>query len=146
MSSYEAHKKWRNKNPELAKAQYRRSQARQNARLWDEFFAQYGHKCACCGESDRRFLTIEHIDGVERNLLTGGNGRGKRKTGPLAIREAKRMGWPSNITVLCFNCNCGRARNGNVCPHEDGAFDRTMLEVTETKIEVGFYGGPVSGR
>jgi hypothetical protein len=20
--------------------------------------------------------------------------------------------------VLCYNCNCGRARNGGVCPHQ----------------------------
>ena len=25
---------------------------------------------------------------------------------------------PDTIQILCFNCNCGRARNGGICPHE----------------------------
>ena len=28
-------------------------------------------------------------------------------------------GYPPGYQVLCYNCNCGRYRNGGVCPHKD---------------------------
>src|ERR1039458_10374712 len=30
------------------------------AELWQEFLDHYGHICACCGEADKRFLSIGH--------------------------------------------------------------------------------------
>jgi hypothetical protein len=26
--------------------------------------------------------------------------------------------FPDTITLLCFNCNCGKGRNKGVCPHK----------------------------
>lgn len=26
--------------------------------------------------------------------------------------------FPDGFQILCFNCNCGRHRNGDVCPHK----------------------------
>lgn len=35
-------------------------------------------------------------------------------------RWAILNGFPDELQLLCFNCNCGRQRNGGVCPHVDG--------------------------
>ena len=75
----------------------------------------YGDKCACCGESDIRFLTIDHVNG-------GGNRHIKELKEKLhtsfytwLIRE----GFPEGFQVLCWNCNMGRAKNNGICPHMD---------------------------
>lgn len=67
--------------------------------------------CACCGEPDYRFLTIDHIDGggsVDRPKA--------KKYGGLAL-WLRANGYPSGFQVLCWNCNCGKGVYG-VCPHE----------------------------
>lgn len=71
-------------------------------------FERYGGVCVCCGESNRGFLTFDHIDGKEPG--------GFREA---AWREAKRKGYPDTFRILCFNCNCGRSANGGVCPHKE---------------------------
>ena len=69
-------------------------------------------KCSCCGESQERFLTLDHInnDGAEHRKIVGRGG---------VIKNVKREGYPEGLRVLCFNCNCGRAYNQGVCPHEE---------------------------
>jgi len=75
-----------------------------------EGIAAYGGKCACCGESQIEFLTLDHI-----------NGRGdepQRITGQKAWARLKARGWPKdNFQLLCFNCNCAKGVYGR-CPHQ----------------------------
>lgn len=69
-------------------------------------------KCKCCGERTDQFLTLDHInnDGnIQRREL------GQRK--PM-YRRLRRLGFPAGYQVLCWNCNCGRAKNGGICPHK----------------------------
>lgn len=76
--------------------------------------AGYGNLCACCGETDLRFLTIDHVD--------GGGGRHRRSLGGGSKRvllEIVRKDFPPEYQVLCFNCNFGRSINGGICPHDD---------------------------
>lgn len=72
----------------------------------------YGGRCACCGETRFQFLTLDHVnkDGnVERRSL-----------GVWAIyRRAEREGFPPDLQILCFNCNCARSITGDHCPHDD---------------------------
>jgi hypothetical protein len=82
--------------------------------LRDAAFAHYGgFVCACCGETERSFLCLDHIDG-------GGN-KHRREIGG----SEKMYGWlrrnnypPGLLQVLCYNCNQGKRLNGNVCPHK----------------------------
>ncbi len=72
----------------------------------------YGPKCACCGESNSQFLTLDHInnDGaVERKECKLGTWGVFRK----AVRDRDK----TRYQILCYNCNFGRAKNGGVCPH-----------------------------
>ncbi len=83
----------------------------------------YGGKCACCGETELAFLTIDHIDGggcKHRRSLNMG-------AGVQFYRKLLREGCPSGYQVLCFNCNMGRAVNGGVCPHHAPTTDELPL-------------------
>ena len=82
--------------------------------LVQETFAAYGGpKCSCCGEDNPLFLTIDHTDG-------GGNQhREEVGSGVIFYAWLKKHGFPKGYRVMCFNCNCGRARNGGICPHMD---------------------------
>jgi len=83
---------------------------RKRVALWMAFFKHFDYKCQCCGEDDLRFLTIDHVknDGYldHRNNIQ-------------VLRNAKIEGYPRDkYTCLCFNCNCGKARNKGTCPHQ----------------------------
>jgi hypothetical protein len=59
--------------------------------------ARYGGKCAICGETEEKFLGIDHIDG-------GGNIH--RKSIHCRIEGwLKRNNYPDGFQVLCHNCN-----------------------------------------
>lgn len=71
----------------------------------------YGSCCACCGETEPLFLTIDHIDG-------SGNEH-RREIGKTDMwLWLLRQGFPDGFRILCYNCNAGRYRNGGKCPHE----------------------------
>lgn len=77
-----------------------------------EAFAAYGDRCACCGEANPAFLTIDHI---------GNNGkqhRLSREGRTINIYAwARRHGYPLTLQLLCANCNFGRAWHDGICPH-----------------------------
>lgn len=109
---YEAHlayqRQWlkHNKTRQYALGKERR------ARLKDEVFIAYGGwRCACCGEDERIFLTLDHINnnGAEERRKVGQTYR--------LFSWLRRQKFPSGYQVLCFNCNCGKRDNGGVCPH-----------------------------
>jgi len=69
----------------------------------------YNGKCECCGESSPLFLTVDHInyhDGL--------------KSFELYIYLIKNNFPTQNHRILCYNCNCGRARpqQNGICPHK----------------------------
>jgi len=85
-------------------------------RLRDDAFAAYGgYICACCGEDEKVFLTIDHVEG-------GGNKHRKEINADHPgnfYRWLKNQKYPPGFKVLCLNCNMGRHRNGGVCPHRE---------------------------
>lgn len=69
----------------------------------------YGGKCACCGENNPYFLSIDHIN-------RDGNIERKKKGGKFSYSTIIRR---DDLRLLCFNCNCGRELTGDGrCPHE----------------------------
>ena len=71
----------------------------------------YGGRCACCGCTDIRVLTIDHING-------GGNEHRRiMGYGSDTCSWLRKNGFPSGYQVLCLNCNSGRQVNGGICPH-----------------------------
>lgn len=79
-----------------------------------ETMIAYGGACQCCGESDWRFLTIDH---------TEADGARERKNGvPQGTgfyQHLRRLGYPQDrYRCLCFDCNCCIARHGR-CAHQE---------------------------
>jgi hypothetical protein len=110
-----ATREWIKANPDKARA----NDIRYAIKLKSEVMSKYSNglpKCACCGESNLSFLTIDHINnsgGRHRELNP------KIKGGSIKMYQwLRNMGYPKGYSVLCFNCNCGRALNKGVCPHE----------------------------
>lgn len=93
-----------------------REKTRRNQdRVRREVFAAYGgYKCACCGETEPLFLSIDHVnnDGAKmrREKLYSGSGTG-------FYLWLFKNGFPKGFQVLCMNCQIGKHRNGGVCPH-----------------------------
>ena len=84
-------------------------------RCREEIFAAYGGwKCACCGETERLFLSIDHIEN---------NGAAERRAGLYKGAGSAFYAWlrkekfPPGYQVLCMNCQVGKHKNGGVCPH-----------------------------
>jgi hypothetical protein len=76
-------------------------------------YSFYGDRCACCGETESAFLTVDHVnrDGAEHR---------KDKNAARDIYSWIVLNdFPDDFQLLCFNCNCGRERNGGVCPHQE---------------------------
>ncbi len=97
-----------------------RASAREYHKTWkdkrfDEVLQALGNRCACCGEDNIVFLTVDHInnDGYKEKK----NGR---RSGRALWSRVRAEGFPKDkYRILCFNCNCGRARLANkICPHE----------------------------
>lgn len=73
-----------------------------------------GLRCACCGESQIDFLTIDHVnnDGhLHRKEI-----KGYQLYALIAKPEFKSK---YELQTLCFNCNFAKRYNGGVCPHQE---------------------------
>jgi hypothetical protein len=82
-------------------------------KLKTEVMNAYGGKCACCGETELLFLSIDHInnDGAEKRK----NGE---PTGATLYAKLKRLEYPrEEYQVLCMNCNFAKGMYG-FCPHQ----------------------------
>lgn len=98
-------------------ARLKRNIANYKIRLHQDILRAYGERCACCGEDHPMFLTLDHInnDGAQhRKEIMGNTKRGSTKF----YAWVKRNEFPNFLQLLCWNCNCGKHRNGGVCPHK----------------------------
>jgi len=89
---------------------------RLNTILKDDVFTAYGGwKCACCGEVERDFLTIDHMQNNGSKLRREGvHGHGMQ-----FYRWLKKSGFPPEFQVLCMNCQFGkRMSKDHICPHQ----------------------------
>ena len=98
---------WRRRNPERAKELAQKYRKGIRAKV----LAHYGNKCACCGETEPLFLTIDHV------YDDGGKHRAEIGAGGKIYNWLLDHNFPEGFQVLCYNCNCGRYRNGGICPH-----------------------------
>lgn len=73
-----------------------------------EVIVAYGGACACCGEDQLPFLTIDHIVPLRSSK--------DRKSSYQLSAFLKKHGFPDGYQVLCFNCNLAKGIAGE-CPH-----------------------------
>lgn len=108
-------KRYREKDPDAYNAKQRLWKTAKRKSDRDTIYKAYGNKCACCGETNPKFFTIDHVnnDGhIERKS-------GKYTNGSMFYRQIVKDRFPPNYQILCYNCNLGRARNGGICPHQE---------------------------
>lgn len=112
-------RRYRDSHREQIKAANERSRARLGPEYWREknqankreLIAAYGGKCACCGETEIAFLTIDHINGGGRQerLSLGNSG---------VLKKIRDAGFPNDLyRCLCMNCQFG-FMHGRICPHQ----------------------------
>lgn len=105
-------------NPEMARGWERTYRERMRA----EMFEAYGTECACCGETEKVFLCLDHIDGLPPEHKTA---TGKRRSSTAILRLVKAEGWPPGYRILCANCNLAYAVLGT-CPHVEATRERKV--------------------
>ncbi len=85
-----------------------------------------GYRCACCGEGEPTFLTLDHVhnDGARHRRRYG------TFTSIPILLELRKHGYPPGFQVLCSNCNHGRHRNGATCAHQEKRSSRRVRKRT----------------
>lgn len=103
--------------------------AAKRERIKEATFAAYGgYVCACCGETEKKFLSLDHInnDGATFRRSMYGN---RNAAGLVTYAWLARKGFPSGYQVLCMNCNHGKRMNNGVCPHKTRCNDYPLVGV-----------------
>src|SRR3990167_10418551 len=98
-------------------------------RIREATFAAYGGSvCACCGETELKFLTLDHInnDGAAFRRRIAGK---RAAAGYTTYRWLAKNGFPVGYQVLCMNCNYGKRMNNGVCPHKTRCNDYPEMGV-----------------
>ncbi len=73
----------------------------------------YGNKCTCCGEGEVDFLAIDHINN------DGYKNRRQGRTGGISFyRQVIKNKFPSDLQILCHNCNWSKHVNNGKCIHQ----------------------------
>jgi hypothetical protein len=83
----------------------------------EAFKAYGGFRCACCGQEEFSFLSLDHIDGSgneDRKIRLGNKTQG----GHHLYRNLKQETYPVGFQVLCMNCQVGKRDNFGICPHK----------------------------
>lgn len=118
METKEDHKKrnqdYRNRNRVKINSHYRHFRSEVKLDCF-RHYSQGKMVCACCGETEIKFLSLDHINGHENECR---NKHGHYLGGTQLYLKLKRMKYPEGFQVLCFNCNCAKGFYG-VCPHQE---------------------------
>ena len=109
-------------------------------------FAKYSgsdqYRCACCGETELHFLTLDHKnnDGGEFRKKTLGS---TTAAGYVTYRWLMLHGFPQDLglQVLCANCQHGKRMNNGVCPHQARCNDYPVKGVEPSGSK---RGGPIA--
>lgn len=102
---------WAKRKQDPVRAARERERCLEKAlRLRTEVVTAYGGKCVCCGETEVKFLSLDHIIPYSVSKI------GPRRSVPLYC-WLKKNGFPKGIVqLLCHNCNFSKGLYG-ACPH-----------------------------
>jgi len=105
-------RKWDRQHPLEAIARNRKYRRERYAKNKELVLKLYGNKCACCGESRKEFLTLDHIneDGANWRKRFG-------KSGSYFYQWVVKNNFPEDLQILCWNCNLAK-HIYKICPHK----------------------------
>lgn len=90
----------------------------------DEIYKAYGgYVCACCGEAERMFLTIDHINNDGCYMRKHVHGEGS-----VFYAWLKKNGFPPGFQILCWNCQMGKRFNNGTCPHKKRVESEVLVQ------------------
>lgn len=97
--------------------------ARYSRKLKQAVIDMYGPNCACCGESNIAFLTVEHTDnsGADHRRRLNPNASTRASSSLILYRDILKERNPV-IAILCYNCNCASYKHEG-CPHKKSGLD-----------------------
>jgi hypothetical protein len=111
-----------------------------------KFLEMYGYVCACCGEINPKFLTLDHVQndgGEKRSYIVMENWPGRSDPMPRMmhvstgqfLRDAVSEYHPEEYRILCYNCNMARAHYGGICPHteEDKSYIPSLRDMIDCR-------------
>ena len=104
-----------------SRADYTRARQRAMRAYVVAHYSQHTNQCACCGESNYRFLCLDHIHG-------GGNIHRKEMGDAHPADWIFNNNFPPIFRVLCFNCNMADGIYG-YCPHANKHKLQVVTEV-----------------
>lgn len=89
------------------------------------FDAYGGRYCACCGETQIEFLTLDHVnnDGNIERRKRSRHGQANGWGGKDLYMKLSNEGYPPGYQVYCWNCQGGKhlmmkATEEGICPHK----------------------------
>lgn len=98
--------------------------------------ALYGGKCECCGETNPKLLTFNHINGNTK--------KERATTGARAYIKLMKLGYPNDTyRLLCYNCNLASSFYG-YCPHKGTPVQDNKTAIINRKVKsemITAYGG-----
>ena len=142
--SKESYKKWYDANVESARKTKRENMRRYRLEKPDQYnghskkaklreretlFEMYGHTCANCGFTDKRALSLDHInnDGSSERALLGERG---------VYRKAKDEYRPDIYQILCMNCQfIKQAEAINSLRHQEWLQQHSPFSHDETETQ-----------
>ena len=98
---------------------HRAKSIHQRSKMKHKVYDAYGgFLCACCGETEPKFLSIDHVDnnGAEHRKKIG-------EGGDRLLRWLVANQFPEGFQILCANCNQGKKINKGICPHKEMSVD-----------------------
>jgi hypothetical protein len=121
------------------KGNTRAQKIRRRNRLREAALEAYGDRCACCGETHRDALAIDHVfenGAAHRREIQGRTHSGDTKF----LLWLKTHDYPDGFQLLCHNCNFSKHINGGFCAihqrqlmpansHVDWRVPRPLFEV-----------------
>ena len=112
-------------NSERAKQYHQKNRSKRLATMKErhktnirKVLEHYGNQCSCCGEKEKIFLTVDHINNDGYRHRVNGSKNSTDTTHQNIYNFLVRNNFPTGFQILCYNCNAGKHRNNGVCPHK----------------------------
>lgn len=84
--------------------------------VFNELLKILGPICNCCGENNKEFLTLDHVNN-DGYLIR--NNKGRNTCYYVWLKALSDSNIRKNYQILCWNCNSGRAKQSDkICPHQ----------------------------